>query len=209
MNDILPEKHKSQTRKAKNLWIIGAVGAVICAALLYGVLSALPNLTSGQDMSRFKVGTLAALEVRTDPPPQPKDSFNDAAGKPTTLAAFTGKVVLVNLWATWCAPCVTEMPILAALQTDFAGKDFVVVAVSVDRQSDAAQAKTRLAELSKGALTFFHDPKMAIVYPMKARGFPTSVLYDKKGRELARLSGEADWDSPQAHALIDAALAQK
>jgi thiol-disulfide isomerase/thioredoxin len=209
MNDILPSKHKSQTPKAVNLWIIGAVGAVISAGLLYGVFMSLPNLVGGQDLSRFKVGAMSALEIRDDPPPQPTNSFADAAGAPTTLAAFHGKVVLVNLWATWCAPCVTEMPMLAKLQTNLANKDFLVLAVSVDQEINKDQAKTRLSELSNGALGFFHDPKMAIVYPMKARGFPTSVLYDRQGKEIARLAGEADWHSPEADALINAALIQK
>lgn len=169
----------------------------------------MPILVGGQDLSRFKVGSMGALEVRNDPPPQPTNSFADAAGAPTRLASFHGKVVLVNLWATWCAPCVTEMPMLAKLQTHFADKDFLVLAVSVDQASNKEQAKSKLIELSNGTLPFFHDPRMSIVYPMKARGFPTSVLYDRQGKEIARLAGEADWDSPEAHALINAALLQK
>jgi thiol-disulfide isomerase/thioredoxin len=209
MNDILPETRTSQTPKRANKWVMGALGAVILCALLYGVFAAMPNLVGGHDMARFKVGKMAALEVLADPPPQPAQSFKGPDGDDMTLGAFKGKVVLVNLWATWCAPCVTEMPLLATLQNDFAGQDFVVVAVSVDREGDKDQAKVRLGELSKGKLAFYHDPRMSIVYPMKARGFPTSVLYDKEGQELARLAGEAQWDSNEAKALIQAALARK
>jgi thiol-disulfide isomerase/thioredoxin len=209
MNDILPETHKTQTPKARSVWVIGAIGGVILCGLLYGVFKAMPNLVGGGDMSRFKVGQMEKLDVLKDPPVQPIESFLGPDGAPTTLSAFKGKVVLVNLWATWCAPCITEMPTLADLQLDFADQDFMVVAVSVDRETDANEAKTKLADLSKGSLTFFHDPRMAIVYPMRARGFPTSVLYDREGKEVARLAGEADWHSPEAHALIEAALARK
>jgi thiol-disulfide isomerase/thioredoxin len=206
MNDILPEENKPKTLGSRRVWMIGAIGAILGCGLLYGVFQALPNLNSGTDLSSLKVGTMAALEFRADPPPQPVASFNDAQGQPITLAAFRGKVTLVNLWATWCAPCVVEMPTLAKLQTQVANDDFVVVAVSVDRDDTKAEAQTRLAELSDGKLAFFHDSKMAIVFPMKARGFPTTVLYDRNGKELARLAGEADWSSPQAQALIEAAL---
>lgn len=209
MNDILPETHKSETPKRSNLWVIGAVGAVILCGLLYSVFQAMPNLDGGKDLSRFKVGEMAALEFLPDPPAQPDATFQGPDGENVTLSAFKGKVVLVNLWATWCAPCVTEMPMLAALQKDFANADFLVVPVSVDRDTDKAQAKTRLAQLSKNGLSFYHDPRMSIVYPMKARGFPTSVLYDRNGKEIARLAGEADWHSSNASDLIQAALAQK
>jgi thioredoxin-related protein len=100
------------------------------------------------------------------------------------------------------------MPTLAALQQGMGEKDFKVVAISVDKPTEAEQAKKELADLSKGNLAFYHDPKMAIVYPLKARGFPTSILYDRQGKELARLAGEADWNSPEAQALIQAAMEQ-
>jgi thiol-disulfide isomerase/thioredoxin len=209
MKDILPETHKTQTPRAGSVWLIGAIGAVILCGLLYGVFKAMPNLVGGGDMSRFKVGQMAKLDVLKDPPVQPSESFEGPDGKLTALSAFKGKVVLVNLWATWCAPCIMEMPTLAQLQSDFKGKDFLVVAVSVDQDSTKEEAKAELAKLSNSALPFFHDPKMAIVYPMRARGFPTSVLYDRQGKEVARLAGEADWSSPEARALIEAILSQK
>jgi thiol-disulfide isomerase/thioredoxin len=209
MNDILPDTHKPETPKRQNLWMFGAIGAVLILGLLYGVFKAMPNQDGGADLSRSKFASIAGLEFLPQPPIQPTAPIFTASGSPTTLADFKGKVVLVNLWATWCAPCVTEMPMLANLQKSFAGRDFLVVAVSVDRESDKAEAVARLAELSRGALPFFHDPRMAIVYPMKARGFPTSVLYNREGEEIARLAGEADWDSPEAKVMIEAALSQK
>jgi thiol-disulfide isomerase/thioredoxin len=206
MNDILPESKKSEPAMARNLWKVGVLGAVLVLGLVYAVFTVVPNLVGGQDMTKFKVGALSGLEVMPKPPIQPPNVFSGPDGSPVTLAKFKGKVVLVNLWATWCAPCVLEMPMLADLQAAFAGQDFAVVAISVDRADAAQEAKSRLAELSKGKLTFYHDPRMGVVYPMKARGFPTSVLYNRKGEEIARLAGEANWSSPEAHALISAAL---
>ena len=206
MNDILPETHKTETAKAARSWKIVALGAILLMGILYGVFQALPNHVRGADMSKFKIGALAKLEILPVPPPQPQNVFVGPNGGAARLSDFKGKVILVNLWATWCAPCITEMLMLADLQGDFAGTDFQVIAVSVDRADAAAAAKARLADLSGGKLGFFHDPKMSIVFPMKARGFPTSVLYNRDGAELARLAGEADWSSPDAHALIEAAL---
>jgi thiol-disulfide isomerase/thioredoxin len=208
MNDSLPETHKPDTPKGRNLWIMGALIALVLAGLIYGVFRALPIGVNGDDFSRFRVGSLATLTVMAEPPVQPSASFQDVDGKAVSLASFKGKVILVNLWATWCAPCVTEMPTLADLQGDFNGTDFTVVAISVDKDDRRAEAVAKLSELSRNRLTFFHDPRMAVVYPLKARGFPTTVLYDRQGKELARLSGEADWHSPQAHAMIEAALAK-
>jgi thiol-disulfide isomerase/thioredoxin len=213
MKDILPDTQKSPTPKSVNLRKIGTIGlllgAMLLAGLLYGVFRAVPNLVGGSNISALKVGKMSALEVLPNPPPQPIETFKGPNGADIQLSAFKGKVILVNLWATWCAPCVTEMPTLAGLQSHINNKDFLVVAVSVDRQNEKEAAKVELSKLSKGVLTFYHDPKMAIVYPMRARGFPTSVLYDREGKEVARLAGEADWNSPEAHAVIQSALTQK
>lgn len=208
MNDIIPETGKPQTPKARALWKIVALVAILSAGLLYGVFNLLPNPGGGGDIRKLKTGQMTPLQVLPNPPPQPIEAFEGPDGSQTTLGSFKGKVILVNLWATWCAPCVTEMPTLARLQNEFQGADFAVVAVSVDRAVDKAEAKSRLKELSRSVLPFYHDPRMAIVYPMQARGFPTSVLYDRQGREVARLAGEADWSSAEAQALIRFALSR-
>ncbi len=183
--------------------------AVGLAGVLYVVFSAASNQSAPSGLDRFADGTLAKLEVVPNPPEQPLVAFTDAEGAKTTLGDFRGQVVLVNIWATWCPPCVKEMPTLAELHRAYADQGFKVVAVSVDSVAERAIAQKQLAELTGGALAFFHDPNYGIVYPMKARGFPTSVLYDVHGRELARLAGEADWSSPQARGLIEAVLAEQ
>lgn len=189
----------------KAQWVL--MGILLIGVLLYGLYRIVPISHGGRDLAAFAAGPLKGLEIAKDPVPQPPNSFAGPDGTPTQLSAFHGKVVLVNLWATWCAPCVTEMPTLAGLQRAMGDQDFKVVAISVDREKDTEKAKQELAELGKGSLAFYHDPKMAIVYPLKARGFPTSILYDREGKELARLAGEADWNSPEARALIQAAMA--
>jgi thiol-disulfide isomerase/thioredoxin len=208
MNDIIPETGKPQKPKARALWKIVALVAILSAGFLYGVLNLLPNPLVGSDIRTLKTGQMTPLQILPNAPAQPIEAFEGPDGSQITLSSFKGKVILVNLWATWCAPCVTEMPTLARLQNEFKGADFKVVAVSVDRADEKAEAKSRLQELSKGTLPFYHDPRMAIVYPMQARGFPTSVLYDRQGREVARLAGEADWGSAEAQALIKFALSR-
>lgn len=183
--------------------------AVGLAGVLYVLFSAASNQSAPSGLDRFADGTLSKLEVIPDPPEQPLVAFTDVEGAKVTLGDFRGQVVLVNIWATWCPPCVKEMPTLAELHRAYADQGFKVVAVSVDSVAERQIAQKQLAELSGGALAFFHDPNYGIVYPMKARGFPTSVLYDAYGREVARLAGEADWSSPQARGLIEAVLAEQ
>jgi thiol-disulfide isomerase/thioredoxin len=208
MNEQQPDRDEpKKPTKPKHAWV-AVLAILVVGIFLYGVYKLVPISGSGRDFARFKAGPLTGLEIADQAPAQPTETFTGADGKPVQLAAFKGKVVLINLWATWCAPCVTEMPTLAALQEGLGGKDFEVVAISVDKENAATEAKDELAKLSKGALTFYHDPKMAIVYPLKARGFPTSILYDRQGKEIARLAGEADWNSPEARALIKAAMDQ-
>jgi thiol-disulfide isomerase/thioredoxin len=113
----------------------------------------------------------------------------------------------MNLWATWCAPCKIEMPTLARLADAYRGKPVEVVALSMDTPEAAAQAKLFIA--ANAPLKFYSDPagKMAFKLQPMAQGTPTTVIYGKDGLEMARVTGEADWTSPEARALIDQALA--
>lgn len=132
--------------------------------------------------------------------------FNGPDGKEMTLDDLKGKVVLLNLWATWCAPCRKEMPHLDQLQRDMGSDQFEVVAVSVDRGS-AAKSKQFLAEVGATALRFYHDPTAQAGFSFMAIGMPTTLLFDRAGREIGRLVGPAEWHSDDAKNLIRAAIA--
>jgi thiol-disulfide isomerase/thioredoxin len=138
----------------------------------------------------------------TDPPrPAPDASFADAAGGQTSLAAFKGKVILVNLWATWCQPCVQEMPALDRLQAALGGKDFAVVLVSQDR-GGAHVVEPFFQKLGLSALKSYLDPKGALGQAFQVRGLPTSILIDRAGKELGRVEGAAAWDGSEAQKFL-------
>jgi thiol-disulfide isomerase/thioredoxin len=124
------------------------------------------------------------------------------------LSDFAGRVVLLNLWATWCAPCVREMPTLDRLQAELGGPDFEVVALSSDRAGAAAvEPFFRTHGLSR--LGVYLDPQGEATRALGTRGLPTTVLIDREGREVGRLEGVAEWDSPEAKALIRAYIDRK
>lgn len=190
------------------LWF--ALGAVVIAGLgvlaLYlsnsGELKA-PAGPSPGAYARFATGSMKKLVVPKEPSRLSDLAFNDAAGQPVDVGRFRGKVVVVNLWATWCAPCVVEMPTLAALQRAYPDR-VEVVAVSMDVEERLPNAKSFLGVHEP--LKLYHDPRFAIPSALKFQGLPATILYDRQGREAARVMGEAKWDSPEARALIDELL---
>lgn len=198
-----PDKPKSWALKAA-FWLFG-IGAV--ALIGVALFAAFPRSETG-GYARFATGALEKLVVDPNPAPMPATAFQTADGGQATLADFKGQVVVVNLWATWCAPCVTEMPTLGALQAAYGDQGLKVVAISVDRVADLPGAQKDLADLGKGHLTFFADSTYRIAYDLKAQGFPTTIVYDRSGREIARLAGGADWFSTEAQALVKEALAE-
>ena len=153
-------------------------------------------------------GALAAFLVHPQPKPMPDIAFQDASGKPVKLSDWKGRVVLINLWATWCAPCRKEMPDLAKLQKELGSDQFEVVAISVDRKG-AEASSAFLKETAADNLKLYVEPSTRIVNDLQSAGLPATILVDREGRELGRLLGPADWASPEAQALIRAALAQK
>jgi thiol-disulfide isomerase/thioredoxin len=128
--------------------------------------------------------------------------FLDEDGKPTDLTRFKGHVTLLNLWATWCSPCVREMPSLERLRTARENDHFVVATISEDIQGakavDAFFAKNGLAGLPR-----YLDPHDALLRAFKVNGLPTTLLLDDEGREIGRFEGEADWDGAAILRLID------
>ena len=155
----------------------------------------------------LSTGTLTAFVVHPEPKPVGDINFVDAEGTPRSLADWKGRVVLVNLWATWCGPCREEMPALAELQRQLGSEDFEVVAISLDRQG-AEVAKPFLEDVGAEALELYLDPSTEVLAQFKAVGLPASMLIDRSGREVGRMFGPADWASPEAVRLIKAALAE-
>lgn len=165
-----------------------------CAALAAHAARAAPDYSA--------VRGLQPLEERT---PAPDFTLVDANGKPVSLKEFRGKVVFLNFWAAWCAPCREEMPSMQRLYQEFRGQGFEIVGVNVkDRRADA------LAFLRKLEITYpvVLDPEGKVGELYGAFGMPLTYLIDRRGVVLARLMGPADWHAPGARALIRALVEQ-
>ena len=162
-------------------------------------------------MTPLARGEVAAVQIHATPLPTTDLAFEGPDGQPTTLSAFRGKTLLVNLWATWCPPCLKEMPALDALQSGLGGPDFAVVAINIDTRN-LDKPKTWLADRQIKALTYYADPQAKVFQELRAarkiEGMPVSLIIDRDGCELAILQGPADWASADAKALIGAAMSR-
>jgi thiol-disulfide isomerase/thioredoxin len=125
----------------------------------------------------------------------------DADGKEMGLPAFAGQGLVINLWATWCPPCVAEMPALDRLQAMVRAERIAVLALSSDR-GGRAQVEPFYQRLGLKELAIWLDPRGAAARALGARGLPTTVIIDRAGREVARLEGEAAWDAPELVAAV-------
>ncbi len=150
-------------------------------------------------------GAMTTFVYKPQPEALPDIRFLNASGVETSLAGFRGKVVLLNLWATWCAPCREEMPALDKLQAALGSDKFQVVALAVDK-SGVDGAKKFLADIKAEKLEAFADPTAKEGTRLKVIGMPTTILIDAEGREIGRLIGPAHWDSAEAKRLIEAQL---
>ncbi|MFN3513123.1 MAG: TlpA family protein disulfide reductase [Phenylobacterium sp.] len=186
------------------LWGVAGIGV---AAVVYIIAQASQNPQQASDLKKLARGEMSKLTFPAEATVPPANSFVDASGAPVRIADFQGQVAVVNLWATWCAPCVIEMPTLAKLAASYEGKPVKVVTISIDRPADEEKARAFIAK--HAPLAFYHDPKMALPFAFTppAAGMPTTVIYGADGRERARLSGDADWSSAEAKAVIDKVLA--
>jgi thiol-disulfide isomerase/thioredoxin len=144
------------------------------------------------ELERVRLGEF----IPASPPlPAPAVSFVDLIGNTVSLSEFTGKIVLVNLWATWCEPCLREMPSLDRLQLRL-GEKITVVAVSEDR-GGGKTVEPFIDKLELKSIKTYLDPKSTAERAFKVRGLPTSFLIDRQGRILGRVEGAAEWDSPE------------
>lgn len=189
-------------------WALRGVAVLGVAGIVYIIAQASINPQRETNLKSLATGEMAKFVTPVEAAPAPVNSFQDPTGAPKRIADFRGKVTVVNLWATWCGPCVIEMPTLAKLAAEYQGKPVEIVAISVDRPDDADKARAFIAK--HAPLAFYHDPKMALPFAFKptASGMPTTIIYGADGVERGRLAGGADWGGKDAKALIDKALAE-
>ena len=162
----------------------------------------------------FLFAALIATAARAEDPietaapqPLPPLTFETLDGQPASLADFAGKVVVLNLWATWCAPCREEMPSLDRLQAKFVDRDLVVLTLSVDRAGPERVQKF-LDEIGVRQVHVYRDPKAAATRAVRVPGLPATILVNRKGEEVGRVLGIAQWDGPPAVAAIEKLLAE-
>ena len=139
--------------------------------------------------------------MHDSPKPLPEIQFENGQGEGMSLADFRGKVVLLNIWATWCAPCRREMPTLDRLQAELGGPDFQVVALSLDRKG-LPIVQEFYKELGLETLPIYVDESGKAQRALSVLGLPTTLLLDRDGNEIGRLLGPAEWDSSEMVSFI-------
>ena len=182
--------------------------ALLYTALILGANAlAATGASAAPDWQAARDGGLTKLVVAEDAPPVSDVVFTDREGAEHRLADWKGKVVLLNFWATWCAPCREEMPALDRLQKAMGGPDFEVVTVATGRNAPP-RIDDFFAEVGVTDLPVLLDPRQQLSRDMGVVGLPVTVLIDREGREVARYIGDAEWDSPAAQALMAELIAE-
>ncbi len=179
---------------------------------LYMALTLGANAASASDIATLEAlreGDMKKLVFHAEPKPVSEAEFmlQDDAGT-GTLADYRGKYVLLNFWATWCAPCRKEMPQIAELQAEFGGETFEVVTLATGRNSPAGIVKF-FADNNITNLPRHQDPKQAVARDMAVLGLPITVILNPEGLEIARMRGDAEWNSESAKAIIAALIEQE
>ena len=169
-------------------WLVAAALALLLAASGLGTAAESESDTP----DRTKLGEFVPA---SQPFPAPAISLADSSGQTIELSDLRGKPVIVNLWATWCEPCLREMPSLERLQSRF-GQRIAVLAVSEDRGGDKT-VEPFIAKLGLKSVKIYIDPKSEVGHAFAVRGLPTSLLIDRNGMVLGRVEGAADWDAPK------------
>jgi len=182
----------------------------VCIVALSVGLSAPSGLlagTAGADEVPVQSGWMEQFSFKDPPRPAPQTPFLAGNGTEVKLGDFKGRVLLVNFWATWCAPCIRELPTLDRLQAELGGEGLLVLAVSQDR-GGAAVAGPFLEKHDIRTLGLFLDPKMRLGRELAVRALPWTFLIDREGQIVGELPGYAEWDSAEAIELIRRYLAQ-
>lgn len=159
-----------------------------------------PVLTEAPPSSPTPAEESAGLAKKV-PDTLPDITLADVTGKPTRLASFGGRPLMVNFWATWCAPCVAEMPALDRLQKTLGGTDFEVVAISVD-QGGMKPVEPFLARYQLSSLTPYLNPDASLFRAFGEKSLPVTYIIGRDGRAVGRMEGTAEWDSAAGKSLI-------
>ncbi|WP_439156075.1 TlpA family protein disulfide reductase [Yoonia sp.] len=179
------------------------------SALLYTALALVANtgFADTPDIAALRDGDMRKLTVHSTPMDGSDLAFTGEDGSEMTLGDYQGQYVVLNFWATWCAPCRKEMPHLAALQSELGGEAMQVVTIATGRNPRPAMERF-FAEIGVDTLPLHTDPRQSLARSLGVLGLPVTIILDPQGREIARLQGDADWSSDSAlsimRALIDA-----
>lgn len=178
--------------------------AVLYTALALGATSAVAADIA--ELEALREGTMKKLRFHAEAKDVSDVPFFDPAGREYTLADWEGKYVLVNFWATWCAPCRKEMPALNALQMDYQGDGFEVVSIATGR-NDLVGIERFFDETGVDALPILLDPSSKLSRDMAVLGLPATVIINPEGKEIARMRGDAEWADDSGRAIIEALIA--
>jgi thiol-disulfide isomerase/thioredoxin len=174
--------------------------------VLYTVTAFGANPAVSDPLDALRAGDMRNLNLSA-PQEIPDVAVTSLDGKEMRFSEHEGKVVLLNFWATWCAPCKEEMPALERLETRLGGDDFAVIPVATGRQSTASIEKF-FTEADINALPIWLDPKSELARGVGVAGLPATLILDRDGKERGRLVGPAEWDGEHAVALIEAIIAE-
>ena len=177
-------------------------------ASLYTGLALLANaaVADTSAIEALRDGDMRKLMFHAEPQATPEVTFTAEDGSEMALSDLSGQISVVNFWATWCAPCRAEMPGLSNLQAELGGDDFQVVTFATGRNPRPAMERF-FAEIGVDNLPLHADPKQKLARSMGVLGLPITVILDRDGNEIARLQGDAHWDSDSAKAIVTALLA--
>ncbi len=179
--------------------------AVLYVAFGFGANPAAAEMPDRDALLALRAGDMRKLAIHETAKAVPEVELLDMAGEAHLLAEARGKTVLLNFWATWCAPCRKEMPALDRLQADLGGADFEVILVAVGRNPPPA-IKKFFTEAGIEKLATWRDPKQKFASEVGVFGLPVTVLLNPEGEEFARMQGDADWHSAEALTLLRAML---
>lgn len=208
------------TWNRRNIVRYGGVALIAAAAVaVYVTLDGQSNTADAacalaseraSTLNPYATGQLAGFRVASNSRLIADLDFQTPEGEPRSIADFSGRVVLVNLWATWCGPCREEMPALDQLAATFAGDAFEIVPVSLDTSNTPTGPGAFFDEIGISSLDVYVDPTAAIFGDMRELGLlgglPTTILVDETGCTLGVLEGPAEWAGPDGVALIEAAI---